>query len=40
MKLGVLTLVDHYPDQMNATERYAQIVDEAVYAEELGFDSF
>ena len=40
MKLGVLTLVDHYPDQMSATERYAQIVDEAVYAEELGFDSF
>ena len=30
MKLGVLTLVDHYPDQMSATERYAQIVDEAV----------
>jgi alkanesulfonate monooxygenase SsuD/methylene tetrahydromethanopterin reductase-like flavin-dependent oxidoreductase (luciferase family) len=40
MKLGVLTLVDHYPDAMSATERYAQIVDEAVYAEELGFDSF
>jgi alkanesulfonate monooxygenase SsuD/methylene tetrahydromethanopterin reductase-like flavin-dependent oxidoreductase (luciferase family) len=40
MKLGVLTLVDHYADQMSATERYAQIVDEAVYAEELGFDSF
>jgi alkanesulfonate monooxygenase SsuD/methylene tetrahydromethanopterin reductase-like flavin-dependent oxidoreductase (luciferase family) len=40
MKLGVLTLVDHYPEQMSATERYAQIVDEAVYAEELGFDSF
>jgi alkanesulfonate monooxygenase SsuD/methylene tetrahydromethanopterin reductase-like flavin-dependent oxidoreductase (luciferase family) len=40
MKLGVLTLVDHYPDAMSATERYAQIVEEAVYAEELGFDTF
>jgi alkanesulfonate monooxygenase SsuD/methylene tetrahydromethanopterin reductase-like flavin-dependent oxidoreductase (luciferase family) len=40
MKVGVLTLVDHYPDQATTSERYAQIVDEAVYAEELGFDSF
>jgi alkanesulfonate monooxygenase SsuD/methylene tetrahydromethanopterin reductase-like flavin-dependent oxidoreductase (luciferase family) len=40
MKVGVLTLVDHYPEVMSASERYAQIVDEAVYAEELGFDSF
>jgi alkanesulfonate monooxygenase SsuD/methylene tetrahydromethanopterin reductase-like flavin-dependent oxidoreductase (luciferase family) len=40
MNVGVLTLVDHYPECMTTTERYAQIIDEAVYAEELGFDSF
>lgn len=40
MKLGVLTLADYYPDCQTPHDRLNAIVEEAVLAERLGFDTF
>ena len=41
MQFGILTLVDTVANgSMTAEERYRQVIDEAVFAEELGFDTF
>lgn len=40
MQLGVLNLVDWYPGAHSQEERYRQVVEEAVLAEELGFDTY
>ena len=40
MQLGILNLVDWYPETHTPQERYQQVIDEAVFAEELGFDTF
>ena len=39
MKFGVLTLFDYYPEDCSQQDYYRFLLDEAVYAEELGFDS-
>jgi natural product biosynthesis luciferase-like monooxygenase protein len=39
MKFGIMTLHDHYPEDCSASEYYQLLLDEIVYAEELGFDS-
>ncbi|HYW91360.1 MAG TPA: LLM class flavin-dependent oxidoreductase [Gammaproteobacteria bacterium] len=41
MKTSVFSVTDHYPEgQRSLAEFYAQIVDEIVYAEELGFANY
>ncbi len=40
MQFGILNLVDWYPETHTREERYQQVIDEAVFAEELGFDTF
>lgn len=41
MKVGLVSLVDHYPGKgLSQAERFAQVVDQAVRADELGFDTF
>ncbi|MEU3712250.1 LLM class flavin-dependent oxidoreductase [Streptomyces catenulae] len=45
MRFGVMTLIDHVPDArsghlVSPTERFREVVDLAVLAEELGFDAF
>ena len=40
MQLGVLNLVDWYPAEHSQEERYRQVIEEAVLAEELGFDTY
>ena len=41
MQFGVLTLVDTLANgTMSAEEKYAQVIEEAVFAEQLGFDTF
>ncbi|MFN0093591.1 MAG: LLM class flavin-dependent oxidoreductase, partial [Dehalococcoidia bacterium] len=37
---GVLDLVDWYPESISQRERYQQVIDLAVVAEELGFDTY
>lgn len=39
MKFGLLTLFDHYAEDCSEEQYYKNFFDEAVYAEELGFDS-
>lgn len=39
MKFGIMTLVDYYPEDGSAQDYYRLLLDEIVYAEELGFDS-
>jgi natural product biosynthesis luciferase-like monooxygenase protein len=39
MKFGLLTLFDYYPEDCSPQEYYRFLLDEIVYAEELGFDS-
>lgn len=39
MHFGVFTLHDHYPEDMSPRDYYRLIIDELIYAEELGFDS-
>jgi alkanesulfonate monooxygenase SsuD/methylene tetrahydromethanopterin reductase-like flavin-dependent oxidoreductase (luciferase family) len=40
MQLGVLNLIDWYPGAQSQEERYQQVIEEAILAEELGFDSY
>jgi alkanesulfonate monooxygenase SsuD/methylene tetrahydromethanopterin reductase-like flavin-dependent oxidoreductase (luciferase family) len=40
MQLGILNLVDWYADSMSQSDRYQQVIAEAVLAEELGFDTY
>ena len=39
MRFGLFTLFDHYPEDQSAQEYYQFLIDEIVYAEQLGFDS-
>jgi natural product biosynthesis luciferase-like monooxygenase protein len=39
MKFGLLTLFDHYAEDCSEEQYYKNFFDEAVYAEELGFDA-
>ena len=39
MKFGILTLSDHYLEDKSEEQYYKDFFDEAVYAEELGYDS-
>jgi natural product biosynthesis luciferase-like monooxygenase protein len=39
VKFGLLTLFDHYAEDCSEEQYYKNFFDEAVYAEELGFDS-
>ncbi len=42
MRIGIFSVVDHYPKELpRSIERfYAELLESAVFAEELGFDSF
>ena len=40
MQFGILDLVDWHPGTMTQQERYQQVIDLAVIAEELGFDTY
>lgn len=40
MQFGILNLVDWYPESMTREQRYSQVIEEAVFAEELGFDTY
>ena len=39
MRFGVMTLFDYYPEDRSPNEYYQFLLDEMVYAEELGFDT-
>ena len=39
MRFGVMTLFDYYPEDKSPNEYYQFLLDEMVFAEELGFDS-
>lgn len=40
MQLGIVNLVDWYPAAHSQEERYRQVIEEAVFAEQLGFDTY
>ena len=42
MKFGIFSVVDHYPMELprSLSQFYAELLDQVVAAEELGFDSF
>jgi alkanesulfonate monooxygenase SsuD/methylene tetrahydromethanopterin reductase-like flavin-dependent oxidoreductase (luciferase family) len=40
MKFGLFSLVAHYQDGGSQHERLRQVIDEAIFAEELGFDAY
>ncbi|MCC7366229.1 MAG: LLM class flavin-dependent oxidoreductase [Dehalococcoidia bacterium] len=40
MQIGILNLVDWYPGAMSQEDRYRQVIEEAVLAEQLGFDTY
>ncbi len=42
MKFGIFSVVDHYPNELSRTsgQLYAELLEQVVAAEELGFDSF
>jgi alkanesulfonate monooxygenase SsuD/methylene tetrahydromethanopterin reductase-like flavin-dependent oxidoreductase (luciferase family) len=41
MKLSMLTVADHYPDQPRGVDQfYREIIDQAVLADELGYEAF
>ncbi len=42
MKFGLFSVVDHYPDELDRTtdQFYHELIEQAVVADELGFDSF
>ena len=39
MKFGILSLLDHYPEDKSEQQYYTDFFAEVDYAEELGFDS-
>src|SRR5262245_60058531 len=39
MKFGILSLLDHYPEDCSEEQYYKNFFDEVTYAEELGFDT-
>jgi len=39
MKFGILSLLDHYPEDCSEEQYYKNFLEEVTYAEELGFDS-